>query len=130
MDWNTRNLLSWVVIAMMVMMPLRGVLALTHTTCDMHDPASQVMDDHRMHMMHQVNEFVSMDVAESLECCCCDSAMQCGSDCGIGINASCITQSVFTFPSLNTTTFHTFVNNNLVFRELAPPIRPPANLQI
>ncbi|MBT8129278.1 MAG: hypothetical protein KJP10_04745, partial [Gammaproteobacteria bacterium] len=96
--------------------------------CDMHESASHEMGDHSMHMMHQMDESAQVEIAVSHDCC--DSATHCGSDCGININVSFITQSVFALPALKKAAIHTSINSNLVFRELAPPIRPPAHLQI
>ena len=130
MDKNTRNIVNWVLIAMMVMLPLRSVMAVAHTACDMHDQASQVVEDHSMHMMHQMNEQAQMDAGKSQDSDCCDSEISCSADCGIGMSVSYIAQSTVMLPALYETAFNPLVNNNLVFRELTPPTRPPANLQI
>jgi hypothetical protein len=126
---NTRNILNWIVIAMMVMLPLRGVIALDQSACEMHDEASEEMVDHSLHTMHLMTEGVQMDANESQNCCS-DLSMNCNSDCGIGMSVSFLMQSAIAVPAQNETAFRTHVNNNLVFRDLAPPIRPPASLQI
>jgi len=122
-------MLNWIVIAIMVMLPLRGVIALDQSTCEMHNEASQEVVDHSLHEMHLMTEGAQIDTNESQNCCS-DLSMNCNSDCGIGMNVSFIMQSAITFPAQNETAFRTHVNNNLVFRDLAPPIRPPASLQI
>ena len=114
---------------MMVMLPLRGVIALDQSACEMHNEASQEMVDHGLHTMHLMTDGVQMDANESQNCCS-DLLMNCTSNCGIGMSLSLIMQSAITFPAQNETAFRTHVNNNLVFRDLAPPIRPPASLQI
>lgn len=113
---------------MMVMLPLRGVMASSQSTCELHDEASQQVMDHDMHKAHMMAEDAGMDTDESNDCCCCDNGMKCTSDCGIGTSVSFITQSTITVPAQNETAFRTHVNNNLVFRDPAPPIRPPASL--
>lgn len=115
---------------MMVMLPLRSVMASAQTTCEMHGPASQAVEDHSMHVMHLMTEDLHESANEADACCCCDSAMKCTGDCGIGMSVSFIAQSAIALPALNETAFRTHVDNNLVFRDLAPPIRPPENLQI
>jgi len=79
--------------------------------------------------MHLMAEGAQMDADESQNCCS-DLSMNCYSDCGIGMSVSIIMQSAITFPVQNETVFRTHVNNDLVFRDIAPPIRPPASLQI
>ena len=112
---------------MMVMLPLRGVVAFEQTECDMHDQAAQMMHDHSM---HQLDDAMQVDVAESENCCCCDTDTLCTMDCGIGTGASIIVQSVPMMPSLSGSVLHPSIDHNLVFRELSPPIRPPSSLQI
>ncbi|UCB56059.1 MAG: hypothetical protein JSW45_05890 [Thiotrichales bacterium] len=125
MHKQTRNMINWIVIAMMVMLPLRGVVAFEQSECDMHDQSAQMVHDHSM---HQLDDAMQMDVAESENCCCCDMDKQCAMDCGIGASASIIVQSVPTMPSLSGSVVLASVDHNLVFRELSPPIRPPASL--
>jgi hypothetical protein len=124
---KTRNILNWVLIAMMVMLPLRGVMAFAQATCEMH---GQATEDRSMHMMHQMAEDVQIGADESQNHDCCDSGISCTGDCGTGMSVSFITQSAVMLPALNKTAFNPFVNNNLVFRDLTPPLRPPENLQI
>ena len=114
---------------MMVMLPLRGVMAFDRSACEMHNYASEEVVDHSLHAMHLMTEGVKMDADESKNCCS-DLSKNCYSDCGIGMSVSFITQSSITIPAQNKTAFRTHVNNNLVFRDLDPPIRPPASLQI
>jgi hypothetical protein len=124
---KTRNILNWVLIVMMVMLPLRGVMAFAQSTCKMHD---QAMEGHGMHMMHMMAEDVQIDADESQNCDCCKGDITCSGDCSIGMSVSFITQSAVMLPALNKTAFNPLVNNNLVFRDLTPPLRPPENLQI
>ncbi len=121
-------MLNWVLIAMMVMLPLRSVMAFAQTTCEMHDQASQAVEDHSMHMMHMMAEVTQVDAGEPQNSDCCDSGITCFADCSMGMSVSFIAQSAVMLPVMNEAAFNTVVNNNLVFRVLAPPIRPPANL--
>jgi len=127
---RTRNTMNWIIIAMMAMLPLRGVMASVQSNCDMHEQATQHVHDHSMHMAHQVDQAVQQQAADSADCCCCDSAMQCATDCGIGSSVSIISLSSIVIPSLGAAVLRDHVATNLVFRELAPPIRPPANLLV
>lgn len=130
---STRNLLSWILVALMVMLPLRGVMAFDQASCQMHDPGNNSavaeMHDHSMHAMQGSPDDAGVATSsESHDCCCCDGGMNCNGDCGIGLSASLIMQSVMTVPVLNRTAIRTQINNNLISRELIPPTRPPANL--
>jgi len=127
---NTRSVLNWLLIAMMVMLPMRSVIAFAQSTCEMHDQASQAVKGHSMHMMHQIAEDAQSDTAESQNHDCCDSDITCTGDCSTGMSVSFITQSAVMLPVLNKTAFNVLVSNNPVFRDLTPPLRPPANLQI
>jgi hypothetical protein len=133
---NTRNILNWVLIAMMVMLPLPNIMAVAQAGCEMHDQASQAAQDHSMHMMHLMDEDARIDAHESRNNDCCDRDMSCGrdisctGDCGTATSVSFITQSAAMLPTLNRAVFNPLVDNNLVFRNLAPPVRPPSNLQI
>jgi len=124
MHKTKRNILNWILVTMMVVLPLRGVQALDHSNCQMHDEASRVVNVHSMHMMSEATQVNTID----LHNCCDNSDVKCNSDCGIGTAVSFITQPAITLPALNETSFLAHVNNDLVFRDLAPPIRPPANL--
>jgi hypothetical protein len=127
---NTRNILNWVLIAVMVMLPLRSVMAFALTSCEMHDQASQAVEGHSMHMMHRMVENARSDTGDSQNSDCCNSGITCTGDCSIGMSVSFITPSVVMLPALNEAEFNPLVNNNLVLRDLTPPLRPPANLLI
>lgn len=122
-------MLNWILIAMMAMLPLRGVLAFDLSACATHEQASQAMEAHHIHMTDRQNDTAQTDTAES-ECCCCDSTMKCSNDCGIGASLSFIAQQAITVPALTGSAFNFNPDSNLVFRDLAPPVRPPAYLQI
>lgn len=121
-------MLNWVLIAMMLMLPLRGVMAVDETTCELHDQASTEVMGHNMHMAHLTADDVAIDAEQSNDCCCCESSMNCTSDCGIGTSVPFISQSAIILPALNETAYHSHVDNDLIFRDLAPPVRPPASL--
>lgn len=122
-------MLNWILIAMMAMLPLRSVIAFDQSSCEMHDQASMEVD-HSAHSMHAMSDAAQPESDQSNNCCCCDSDMKCSSDCGMGMSVSFLAQSVHTLPVLNQAAVRTHIDNSLVFRDLAPPIRPPASLQI
>ena len=85
---------------MMVMLPMRGVIALDQSACEMHNEASQEVVDHSLHAMHLMTEGAQIDANEPQDCCS-DLSMNCNSDCGIGMSVSLIMQSAITFPVQN-----------------------------
>jgi hypothetical protein len=117
-------MLNWFLIATLVMLPLQTALAIDQS-CQEHEQVSQQPVGHHAHTGHETDhdETVGSD-----NCCCCESTMTCNADCGVGISASIIMQNALTVPVLNQPSFRTRVVNNLVFRELVPPTRPPAYL--
>lgn len=127
---NIRNMLNWLLIAMIVMLPLRSVMAFAQTTCEMHGQASLEMAGHSMHMMHLMTGDAQAGNSASQNGDCCKSGKTCTGDCCVGISVSFIMQSAVLLPAFNEAAFNPLVNTSLVFRNLAPPVRPPANLQI
>ena len=119
-------MLNWAVVIMMVMLPMRGVLALTQAACDMHETASHAAGDHSAHEMHHAVESVQTETADATDCC--DSAAHCGGDCGMGTVFSFIAPSVISVPSTTGPGVRSRVTDHLVAREIAPPVRPPAYL--
>jgi len=128
MRTRTRNTINLIIITMLVMLPLRSVISVEQSTCDMHEQVSQQAHDHAMHAMHQHHDTAQRDIAESPECCCCDSAITCKTDCGIGNSVIGFVISAIQLPSSSGADFLADVSNDLILRELSPPIRPPAIL--
>ncbi len=126
MEIGKHKALNWIVIALMVMMPLRSVLAVTQAACDMHAQSLSVEIDHSMHAMHQANQPDQADTAVIHDCC--DSAMHCNNECSVGTTVSFISPPTISLPTSTEAVIHTRVNDDLVFREITPPVRPPAYL--
>ena len=126
MNQTARNMLNWVVVIMMVMLPMRGVLALPQAACDMHEMAFHAAGDHSAHEMHHAVEPVQTETANASDCC--DSATHCAGDCGMGTGFSFIAPSIISVPSSTGSGVRSRVTDHLVAREIAPPVRPPANL--
>ncbi len=113
---------------MMVMLPLRSVLAISHHKCEMHHETSPEIMDHDMHAMHRAAGDARMDTDKSMNCCP-DSSVKCSSDCSMGMSVTVITPVAVTLPVLNETVFRTYVSSDPVVRDPAPPVRPPAYFQ-
>jgi hypothetical protein len=127
---KTRHILNWMLVALMVMLPLRNVSALEQVNCQMHDQSSIEMNEHGMHGMHGVSDIADADTDanEQHNCCCCDSGMNCNGNCSLGPAVSFIMQPAITVPLINGTAFHSCINSPLVLTEFSPPLRPPINL--
>lgn len=112
---------------MMAILPLRSVFAINHDTCKMHHELSRETMHHDMHVMHRMADDARMDTDDSMNCCH-DNGIKCSNDCSMVMSVSIIPPSAITLPVLNETAFRTHVISDLVVRDLAPPIRPPAYL--
>jgi hypothetical protein len=129
-DRKTYNMLNWILIALVAMLPLRGVQAIEQVNCQMQDQSSMEMIDYGMHAGHDMSDIAGIEADKQHDCCCCDNGMNCSGDCGMGIGASFIMQSTISVPVVNTTALRTQYNSSLASGTFSPPIRPPANLQI
>ena len=139
-------ILSWFLITVMVMLPLRSALAFDLADCRMkHEQAQNqqsqaasqdmrhAMMDHSEHMMPRsveagVSDAAAIAAGESHQCCN-DKNMMCNSDCASVINMSFVIQS----PSLLETRYHSVLTAqttiDVLLRALPPLERPPAYLQ-
>ncbi len=127
---NTRKLFHWALIVILAMAPLRGVMAMG-SDCDMSETSHQSMVDQTMHTMHNSDDVSPGhdSLSQSQDCCCCDTAMACNSDCGVGISFSFIVQDIVTTVSIDHSRLVARVQDDLLMRAPTPPIRPPAYLQ-
>ncbi len=121
----TQRVLNWMLIASMVMLPLRLVWADIQPNCDMHEPS---VEHHAGHHMHHSLAMDQHDGVDSRDCCCCDSGSSCASDCGFSISVGVILPSGIDLSLPNAISIRTKIANDLVFREYSPPTRPPAYL--
>ena len=128
MNKTLRNTVVCLVITLIAVMPLRAVMALGQSDCQMHDLSPQQAAAHHVHADHAVLDKDQHSVVTVDDCCCCDSSMSCNSDCGVGVLAAAIMHTPFTVPAINKSSFRTRFENTLVFRELIPLTRPPAYL--
>ncbi|MBT8129652.1 MAG: hypothetical protein KJP10_06655 [Gammaproteobacteria bacterium] len=130
MKQRTPHIVNWVLIALMVVLPLRGVIALERIACEMHDADAASVHDHSMHRMHAMNDQVQPLTTEKQTCCCCDVGTTCSNDCAAGLSVSLIMQSSVVLPERNRSVYRALIGNKPVFRDPSPPLRPPASVQI
>lgn len=144
------SILSWFLITVMVMLPLRSALASDLADCRMkHEQAQNqqsqalsedmhhAMMDHSEHMMLRSVEAGASDAAAIAagnvsgepHQCCNDKSMMCNSDCASVISMSFVIQS----PSLLETRYHSVLTAqttvDVLLRTLSPLERPPAYFQ-
>jgi len=139
-------ILSWLLITVMVMLPLRSALAFNLADClmkheqsqqeqsqVMSDTMHQAMIDHSQHMMSGsslagAGDSIGNSAGEPHKCCN-DKDMMCNSDCASVINMSFVIQS----PSLTETRYRSVLTvqatMDVLLRTLPPLERPPAYLQ-
>ena len=97
----------WILIALMVVMPLRAAMALDRVNCEMHDADTASAHDHSMHMMHDMNDQVQPLATDQQTCCCCDGTASCTSDCTACGIATCGSMDSIS----SVTVFHRFWNH-------------------
>lgn len=116
--------LNWLLITVIVMMPLRSVLAFDLSECQTQHEQSQVMVDHSHHMM---SETVQADSGNSHKCCN-DKGKLCNNDCTSMMNMSFVIQS----SSLIENHYHSVLTAqttiDVILRALPPLEKPPAYL--
>ncbi len=114
---------------LMMVAPLRGIVAAPCDMAEMNASPDVVMQGHDMSATLSTNS-LSADLMESEmkgHGCCDDISINCSGDCDLGINISLIAQGVSYSPVYkNSVAVDSFTYKTL-FRELTPPSRPPAN---
>lgn len=139
--------LHYVLIILLMLAPLRGVMAVQQSHCDMEDmpmsaSANDSMSGHDMsgHAMHGMSplEFTAVPVhmtadqpqtdqsTSNEQCCCCDSG--CAANCDMSISASMVMNASAYSPVFINTSNSISYTSEILVRALTPPSRPPANL--
>jgi hypothetical protein len=127
---RTPHIVNWVLIALLIMLPLRGVIALERIDCGMQAAEAASVHDHSMHMKHGVSDQVQPLTTEKHACCCCDVGTSCSNDCAAGLGVSLIMQSSVVLPERNRPVYRSLIGNKPVIRDPSPPLRPPASVRI
>jgi hypothetical protein len=115
-----------VLIILLMMAPLRSVMAVPCDMASMDDSSNNAVM-----MAHDMSSMLSVD-SEYSEVndynCCDDISISCTGGCDLVINASLLMQETFYAP-VYTNSFKSLASSSkTLFRELTPPLRPPANL--
>jgi hypothetical protein len=128
------KLLHYVLIVLLMFTPLSGVVA---AHCDMVDMAEMdassggaVMPGSVI-LAHDMSTMFSTDSMSSEmngHSCCDDLSSNCSAACDLGINVSLVLQET-SYAAVYKNSFKSVsVSSKILFRELTPPSRPPANL--
>ena len=134
MNRRARNTINWLIIAMMVVLPVRAVNAFAQFACETPEQAAEVMHDHSMHMMQETRTQHEMHVmpetvqTDSAACCCCDGDVSCSGDCAAGAGASFVMPAMIRVPVVHGSEIRTHVAVDPLSRDQSPPTRPPASL--
>ncbi|NOQ70185.1 MAG: hypothetical protein GQ573_08770 [Gammaproteobacteria bacterium] len=134
MNIKDNKLLHYVLIILLMIAPLRGVVA---TQCNMGDmgemdisSASAVMLSSAI-LAHDMSAMLSTDskISEMNEHGCCDDAsVNCSGACDLGVNISLVLQETSFAAVYQNSINSVLISSKTLFRELTPPSRPPANL--
>ena len=133
MNSKRYKLLHYVLIILLMFTPLSGVIA---AHCDMGDmaemdvsPGSTVMPGSVI-LTHDMSAMFSTDSMSSEmngHSCCDDLSTDCSVACDLGINVSLVLQQT-SYAAVYINSFKSVsVSSKILFRELTPPSRPPAN---
>jgi len=121
--------MHYVLIVLLMMAPLRGVMASTPglSHCDMADmemtAETMSMQKHAVSRDAEINKQAATDH----QCCCCDD-VACVSNCDMGMSVSILIQSSHYTPFFINKKTLILPASNLIVRALTPPSRPPVIL--
>ena len=111
--------------------PLSGVVA---AHCDMAEmdasPGNAVMSGSVI-PAHDMSAMLSTDAMSSEingHSCCDDLSSNCSAACDLAVNVSLVLQETSYAAVYNSSFKSVSVSSKILFRELTPPSRPPANL--
>ncbi len=110
--------------------PLRGAIAahcdmaeMDGSTANMEMPVFGEMA-HDMSAMHSTG---SMSSEMNQHSCCDDLSFNCSDACDLGVNVSLVLQEISYAPVYKASLKSVSLSSKILFRELTPPSRPPAN---
>ena len=116
----------------MMLAPVRSVMAMQQSHCDMDsDEMSEMMSSdvsmsHDMSAMMSSNDTTDQKSDINHHCCCCDNG--CSGNCDMSIAASLLVQASSYSPVLLSIESLISKSPDLQVRALAPPSRPPLNI--
>ena len=142
---KNHNLLRYVLIILLMLAPLRSVLASQLMACgmDMSAVAEDVaistsssvraaqVSEHCQHMQKMAADNAETEVvsdSDHLMKRCCDSNSACSADCHFSITLSLFLPRADYSPVLLGTGIFENISTTPIVRELAPPSRPPLSL--
>ena len=118
----------------MMFAPMRSVIAMQQTHCDMgnhiagHDAESSTVisdhsDDHDMIAMSMANSSTVQKSEISHDCC--SGSSNCVSNCDMSISVSLLMQESSYIPNFTNTSGSVALITDLIKKEFTPPFRPP-----
>ena len=115
----------------MMFTPLSGVMAVQCDMAEMHVSTSSAVIPGSVIPAHDMSAMLSTDAMPSemnQHGCCDDPSFNCSAGCDLGVNVSLILQEISYSPVYKYTFKSALISSKILFRELTPPSRPPANL--
>ena len=114
-------------IILMMVAPMRSVLAEQGSHCDMEDmSAMSQVSSHQVHLSQSdVDEPILADIHS--QCCCCDGD-SCAGSCDMGMAVSILMRDSIFRPVFTTASNATSYSPEILARALTPPTRPPLKL--
>ncbi len=131
MNLKRYNLLRYLLVILLIIAPLRSVLAEQGSHCDMANMSAEMATDsiHHMHHMEQASSHTGKTEQAPLShnCCCCEGN-SCASNCEMSVSASIFMQASSYVPVFVSAADTVLYSSDVLARALAPPSRPPLNL--
>ena len=127
------KLLHYVLIILLVLAPVRSVMAMQQMNCDMDSskmPISMAMtaSDVSVSKIHASHDMSSMTQNDANQHSCCDQGDSCISNCDMGVSVSLFIQTSAYSPLLLNVAEAENISSAPIIRELTPPSRPPLKL--
>ena len=131
MNSKPYKLLHYVLIILLMFTPFSGVVA---AHCDMEEmdaSSSSTVMPGSVILAHDMSTMLSTDAMSSemnAHGCCDDLSFNCSAGCDLGVNVSLVMQETSYAPVYKDSFKSVVISSKILFRELTPPSRPPANL--
>lgn len=122
------KLLHYVLIVLLMIAPLRGVVAAHCEMEAMNTSSGAVMHGTMAHGMSAMHPSGSMPADMSKHQCCDDTSINCSIVCDLGLSFTLVPQATTYSPAYKISFKPDALSSTILFRELTPPSRPPAIL--
>ena len=135
MTASTKKMVLWIMVISMTIAPLRVSLASDDSHCDMSAMSATVSGVEASVETDVVDDMIVLQSLDDIDAhACCDTKSTCSTgcvlDCATGSSLTALLKQADVESRFEHVLTLFSVCNNLLSRELTPPIRPPASLTV